>query len=237
MFKMNRFQALAASTVLLAAPVIASAETREFDLSDFNRIEISTGINAVVKIGGDFSVRAETDNTKILEDLRIKVRGRKLVADLDLGFLDSLLGKNRDVTVYITLPDLTEVEGKAGADVLVSGSYGPELFAAASSGASVLIDGLTSERVDLDASSGASVRVSGKCINLRVEASSGGSVNASKLTCEIVKAGASSGGSAAVFATNSINADASSGGGIDVEGSPTRVEVDESSGGDVDFTY
>ncbi len=237
MFRMSRFQALAASTVLLAAPVTASAETREFDLSEFNRIEISTGINAIVEIGGDFSVRAETDNTKILEDLRIEVRGRKLIADLDIGFLDSLLGKNRDVTVYITLPDLTEVEGNAGADVLVSGSYGPELFAAASSGASLLIDGLTSERVDLDASSGASLRVSGECINLRVEASSGGSVNASKLTCEIVKAEASSGGSATVFATGSIDADASSGGGIDVNGGPTRIEVDESSGGDVDFNY
>ncbi len=237
MFKMSRFQALAASTVLLAAPVAVSAETREFDLSEFNSVEISTGINAVVEIGGDFSVRAETDNTKILEDLRIEVRGHKLIADLDLGFLDSLLGKNRDVTVYITLPDLTEVEGNAGADVLVSGSYGPELFAAASSGASVLIDGLTSKRVDLDASSGASVRVSGECVNLRVEASSGGSVNASKLTCEIVKAEASSGGSATVYATGSIDADASSGGGIDVEGGPTRIEVDESSGGDVDFRY
>ena len=237
MFRMSRFQALAASTVLLAAPVTVSAETRDFDLSEFNRIEISTGINAIVEIGGEFSVRAETDNTKILEDLRIEVRGRKLIADLDIGFLDSLLGKNRDVTVYITLPDLTEVEGNAGADVLVSGSYGPELVAAASSGASLLIDGLTSDRVELDASSGASLRVSGECVNLRVDASSGGSVNASKLTCEIVKADASSGGSATVFATTSINADASSGGGIDVEGAPTRIEVDESSGGDVDFNY
>ena len=235
MFKMSRFQALAASTVLLAAPTSGSAETREFDLSDFNRIEISTGINAIVEIGGEFSVRAETDTTKILEDLRIEVRGRKLVADLDLGFLDSILGKSRDVTVYITLPDLTEVESNAGADVLVSGTYGPELYAAASSGASLSIDGLTSEHVDLDASSGASVRVSGECIDLRVDASSGGSVDASKLTCEIVKAEASSGGSASVFATTSINADASSGGGIDVEGGPTRIEVDESSGGDVDF--
>jgi len=165
------------------------------------------------------------------------VRGRKLIADLDIGFLDSLLGKNRDVTVYITLPDLTEVEGNAGADVLVSGSYGPELFAAASSGASLLIDGLTSERVDLDASSGASLRVSGECVDLRVEASSGASINASKLTCEVVRTKTSSGASADVFASITIDADASSGSDIDVTGSPTRIEVDESSGGDVDFKY
>ena len=238
MFKMSQFQALAASTVLLAtAPLAVSAETRNFDLSEFNRIEISTGINAIVEVGESFSVRAETDNTKILDDLRIEVRGRKLVADLDLGFLESLLGKNRDVTVYITLPALTEVEGNAGADVMVSGSFGPELSASASSGASLLIDGLTSERVDLDASSGASLRVSGECVDLRVDASSGASINASKLTCEFVKADASSGASAVVFASASINADASSGGDIDVEGGPTRIEVDESSGGDVDFDY
>lgn len=238
MFRMSQFQALAASTVILtAAPVVAAAETRNFDLSEFNRIEISTGINAIVEVGQRFSVRAETDNTKILDDLRIEVRGRKLSADLDLGFLESLLGKNRDVTVYITLPDLTEVEGNAGADVMVSGDFGPELIAAASSGASLLIDGLTSERVDLDASSGGSLRVSGDCVDLRVDASSGASINASKLTCEFVKAEASSGGSAIVFASDSIDADASSGGGIDVEGGPTRIEVDESSGGDVDFNY
>lgn len=120
---------------------------------------------------------------------------------------------------------------------MVSGSFGPELFAAASSGASLFIDGLTSERVDLDASSGGSLRVSGDCVDLRVDASSGASINAAKLTCEFVKAEASSGGSAVVFASTSIDADASSGGGIDIEGGPTRVEVDESSGGDVDFNY
>lgn len=212
MFKMSRFKALAASTVLVAtAPIAASAETRDFDLSNFNRIEISTGINAIVEIGGEFSVRAETDDIKILEDLRVEVRGRKLIADLDIGFLDSLLGKNRNVTVYITLPDLTEVEGNAGADIMVSGSYGPELLAAASSGASLIIDGITSSRVDLDASSGGSLRATGECINLRVDASSGASVNASKLTCENVRAEASSGASAVVFASTSIDADASSG--------------------------
>ena len=238
MFKMSRFQALAASTVLLATtPMAATAETREFDLSEFNRIEISTGINAVVEVGGAYSVRAETEDVKILDDLRVEVRGRKLKADLDVGFIESLLGKDRDVTIYITLPDLTEVESNAGADVMVSGKYGPELVGAASSGASLLLEGLTADRVDLDASSGASLRASGACVNLYVDASSGGSVNAAKLACENVRADASSGGSARVFASASIDADASSGGGIDVEGGPTRIEVDESSGGDVDFNY
>lgn len=238
MFRMSQFQALAASTVIMtAAPILGTAETRDFDLSEFNRIEISAGINAIVEIGQNFSVRAETDNTKILDDLRIVVRSRKLTADFNLGFFESIFGKNRDVTVYITLPDLTEVEGSAGADVMVSGSFGTELFAAATSGASLLIDGITSERVDLDASSGGSLRVSGDCATLCVDASSGASINAAKLTCEFVKAEASSGASAVVFARTSIDADASSGGDIDVEGSPTRIEVDKSSGGDIDFNY
>ncbi|MGE4611140.1 MAG: hypothetical protein AAED33_07075 [Paracoccaceae bacterium] len=84
---MSQFQALAASTVLMtAAPIIATAETREFDLSGFNRIEISAGINAIVEVGHSFSVRVETDDTKVLDDLCIEVRGRKLIADLDIGF-------------------------------------------------------------------------------------------------------------------------------------------------------
>lgn len=235
MFKMTRFQALAASTALLTVPQLAAAEIRDFDLSGFSRVEISTGINAIVEIGGEFSVRAESDDPKIMDDLKIEVRGRKLTAELDLGFFANLMGKNNDVTVFITLPKLTEVESNSGADVIVSGSFGDTLIGDASSGASLILDGVIADTIDLDASSGASLRVSGECSILHADASSGASIKAEGLTCLDVTTDASSGASTNVFATRSIEADASSGGGVNIMGGPDQIDVDESSGGDVKF--
>lgn len=233
MFKMTRFQALAASTVMLATPQIATAETQDYDLANFTRIEISTGINAIVEIGGAFSVRAESGDSKIFEDLDISVKGDKLMAEIDRGFFASLISKETDVTVYITLPDLTEIDSTAGADVTVSGDFGSSLVGEASSGASLIISALSGGRIDLESSSGSDLQVSGECAVLHAGASSGGTLQAESLICADVTVEASSGGTASVFANQTVDAEASSGGQVNVAGQPQQIEVDEGSGGNV----
>lgn len=233
MFKMSRFQAFAASTVILATPQLAIAETRDYDLTGFNNIEISTGIKATIEVGDVFSIQAKSDDAKALDALEIKVRGGMLSAELDRGFFAFLKGQSEDVNIHITLPELREIESKAGANVVVSGSYGDTFIAEASSGASLSIEDLLAANVTLEASSGAHLQVSGSCSSLHASASSGGTVQAETYTCANVITKASSGATASVVATEAITASASSGASIKVTGNPEDTEINESSGGNV----
>jgi len=192
----------------LATP--AFAETKTYDLAGFTRVSASAGTTVNVKVGGDYSVVAESSSDG-LEKLRVEVRDD----ELRIGRQHRTMswGRGNRVVVNVTLPALSGLE--------------------VSSGASLDATGVDASSFDLDASSGGSLEVTGRCDALNVDVSSGGDIEARGLECRTANADASSGGSADIFASESIVGDASSGGDIDVYGKPTNVNKDTSSGGSI----
>ncbi|MBB5519420.1 head GIN domain-containing protein [Amphiplicatus metriothermophilus] len=201
--------AMGAGLVLAAGSALA--ETRDYDLSGFDAVSVSSGQNAVITVGGNYSVRAE-GTEKALERLDILVKGDELVIRRKPR-VGIVWGRSETATVYVTTPTLARLDVSSGADATATG--------------------VDSDNFVVDASSGADVEVSGRCGALVADVSSGASIRADGLECRRVTADASSGGSMRVFASESVTADASSGGDIDVYGGPDNVNIDESSGGDV----
>ncbi len=224
--------AFLAGATTLAVSLPAFSEERAFDVSGFDRIEVSAGLSVEVEIGPDFEVVAEASNSKILKRLDIKVKGDKLIVTQDSkwpGF--SLFSAQRNATIRIALPGLTAIQANSGSDVSVTGEFGESLRAETSSGADLDLSNVSGGMLRFDASSGSELRAVGNCSELEVNSSSGASIRVDELSCKTVEAHASGGSDIRAYASVRAIASASSGGGIRISGSPDQVELTESSGG------
>ncbi|SHF09857.1 GIN domain-containing protein [Devosia limi] len=235
------FKLALAGSLGLATLGTAIAQERSFELTGFDKIDISTGLDAIVTLGDAFSVQAQSRNQQVLDKLEITVSGDTLTARIESNFLEFILGGGllgqfiaggNAATIRITLPALRAVNASAGADVDITAPKG-DLVIDVSSGADIDITRATLGTVTVDASSGSDAELSGACDSISASASSGADIDAEDLLCETAIATASSGGHISVHATDSLEADASSGGAIEVTGNPRQTDIDRSSGGSV----
>lgn len=224
--------AASAALLLLAAPALA--ETRIIELPAFTAVDISSGIDAVVTVGGPQSITATAVDPRLLDDLKLSVEGDTLKAHYDWSFLDIFAFGNRDrIKLAIAVPALTEVEASAGSDVDASGVTGDALTFSSSSGADLSVTGIAGKSIELSASSSAGLKVAGTCETGRADASSGADLEADDLLCATMEVNASSGSDLDVYASKSIRAKTSSGADLNIRGNPADVEQESSSGSDI----
>lgn len=222
----------------------AFAQDRDFDLAGFDRVDIATGLDATVKVGSDFAVRASSRSQEALDNLQLNVVGGVLTARIEQNFLDFiisgglvglLLSNGNAVALDITVPALAGVNASSGADVTLPGLVADRIELDASSGADIALkDGRLGE-VLVSSSSGSDIELSGTATSIDADSSSGSGIDAGDLVTAAATANASSGASISVHATQSAQANASSGGDIEVRGNPPKRDIDTSSGGDVSF--
>jgi hypothetical protein len=189
---------------LAAASAAASEDliTEKYDLSGFDRIQISGVYDLDVRVGPDFSIEL-TGLEYEMERVNVSVRNGVLHLDQD----ENRRGwrtRNDSVDAVITLPSLLGLDLSGVADVDVSG-IDAETFDAALSGVG-----------DVD--------LSGTCGALKASVSGVGDFGAGGLKCENVEIRVSGVGAADVFASKAVDASVSGVGSISIEGSPAQVE-------------
>ncbi|WP_084397611.1 head GIN domain-containing protein [Henriciella aquimarina] len=224
-----RLTAIALATTSLAA-LPALAETRTYDVSAFDGIDVSAGIEVIYETGVTQSVVVENSKGDF-DDIIVEVDDGDLVLKRPrkIGWG----GRRTAYTVTVGAQALSEIEASSGSSVEGSGLSGEETSIDVSSGARAVITNISTGEIDIEASSGSNVEASGTCNELEAEASSGASIDASSLQCTSLSADVSSGASIRAYASERIDADASSGGSVRVDGGATDVTIDKSSGGSV----
>ena len=200
---------LAAISVAVMSAPSAFAEDRDFDLPEFDRIQVSSGVKLIANVGEEQSITVETKNGDY-SDFEIKVKNGELSVSREWNRL-SWHSKRADYKVTVSVPSLN--------------GFG------ASSGSHARVTNVDSQKFDIDLSSGAYVEIAGNCESCSLDLSSGANLDGKELICESAKIDVSSGGHGAIVVRESVVADASSGGHVSVYGNPTRVNVDKSSGG------
>ncbi|MEM9899671.1 MAG: DUF2807 domain-containing protein, partial [Pseudomonadota bacterium] len=175
-------------------------------------VDVSSGVDANVAVGGDYSVSVDADSDDF-DDIKVELKGRTL--RIGREYRVGWKRRRGNVQATISMPALRGME--------------------ASSGASLDATGIDAGRFSIDVSSGASAEAEGTCESSSVDGSSGASVRASGLICSDVEVDVSSGASARVYASDVISADASSGASVTVYGDPSSRDVSKSSGGSVRF--
>ncbi|MEE2879313.1 MAG: head GIN domain-containing protein [Pseudomonadota bacterium] len=225
----TRFTLLAiAATAVAAAPALA--ETRTYDVRDFDEIDVSAGIEVYYETGAAQSVSVENSKGDF-SDIVVEVDDDRLV--LKRAKRMNWGGKREKYVVTVSVDSLSEIEASSGAYVEGSGLTGDDTSIDVSSGARVVVTNVSAGEVEVEASSGASVEASGNCNEISAEASSGSTIDAEELQCTTLTADVSSGASIRAYATNRVDAEASSGGSVRASGGATDVTIDKSSGGSV----
>lgn len=217
------------------APGMVLAANASYDLPPFTGIDISSGIDATVTVGGEQTVRASSPRQGELDELIIEVRDGVLVAKTDWNLLGFLFADDRQLRLEVNVPSLERAEASAGADVDVTGVGGDLIRLSASSGADLNVGDAAGGRFHIEVSSGADLHVDGTCEQAEIEVSSGATLQAQGLTCADVGIELSSGADAEIFAGERLTAEVSSGGDIVVHGDPAEREAETSSGGDIDY--
>lgn len=231
---MSKFAAAGlAGALIVAASSAAFAQTKTVELAPFSGVDISSGLNADIKVGGTQSVTVEARNPDYLKDLTLEVRDNRLYANINRSLMDLVFGQDKFITIHISVPNLDFVEASSGADVKADGAAGRKVEVRASSGADIDLRNIKATELISEGSSGSDLRLAGTCETATFSVSSGSDLKARDLECRDVAIDASSGSDAEIFASGTLTAKASSGADVEVHGKPGSVKQDASGGGEV----
>lgn len=219
------------------------AESRTYDLTGFDSVNISTGVRAIVTTDSPHSVRIEARDTATLDRLDVSVVGGRLHIGFARNFIDFILngglmdllrfGADFNVTAYIGLPTLNGAEASSGGQVEASNVKSDRFRGDASSGGSLTLLAVSGGDFRTEVSSGGRIEIEGSASELDASASSGGSLRAGRLRAGNGRLEASSGGRLEATVTTRVRANASSGGYVEISGNPGERDINSSSGGHV----
>jgi Putative auto-transporter adhesin, head GIN domain len=188
-----------------------SVVTRAYNLTGFDSINASGGVNVVLK-QGPFSISAEGPQERI-DHLIIETSGSMLTIRHETGINFGWFGWSQDEIVTVNAPAYSSIKASGGVD----------------------IDGNNLQFNDLavNISGGVDLNLSGACKSLTVDASGGADFGTPDLKCENATVTASGGADVDVSVTGAAKGHASGGGDVRFHGSPATFEKEESGGGDV----
>lgn len=210
-----------------------SDKTENRNVSNFNAVKVSTGIDLYITMGTTESVKIVADDD-IIDELITEVKDGtlKIYMKQSNNWFNWNTG-NQTRKAYVTVKELQAIDASSGSDVKSENTLkGEDLKVKASSGSDVVLD-VYYKNLWLDTSSGSDAKISGKTKTLEAEASSGSDIKAQELESKICKVSVSSGSDATVNVTDELYAKASSGADVRYYGNPQVKDIDESSGGDV----
>ncbi len=201
----------------------------ERNLSGFDALEASTGIEVLVTQDSTEKVVVETDSN-IQKILKTKVENGTLKIYLEEGVLHT-----RQLRVFVTLKQLRSVNTSSGAHVNTENKITAEkLKINSSSGSGVKME-VSADHLTAESSSGSNIKITGTAASFNGDSSSGSGIDASGLTAEKGTLSGSSGSHIKAQITKEIKANASSGASISITGNPPVRDTDSSSGGSVRF--
>ena len=195
---------------------------------NFTGFAVGGGIEVELRHSDATEVTVEADDNLIkyiltdVNDGKLKIR------------LDNINVHDAHLKVYLTAPEINDIESSAGSNVEVKDvlkSAGSVRLYASSAGEITTV--LDAPSIVINASSGGELKLSGRTRDLKGTISSGASVKAKELQSENTDIDASSGARASVSASVKLDANASSGANITYRGGAT-VQKSVSSGGEVE---
>jgi hypothetical protein len=215
---------------LIALPV--GAEDRETrNLTGFDAIEVSHGIDLHIRQGENFRVEVETSGASASDIITEVDNGTLRIGQRRETF--RLFGWFDDSSVDVTLPSLRSLQASGGSDVDTDGLLsGESLRISASGGSDVDIDVAVNE-LEVEASGGSDTRLTGTAASLRADTSGGSDLSARGLTVDEAILRSSGGSDISITVLERIVARASGGSDIRYAGDPDVVDINASGSADV----
>lgn len=195
--------------------------TKNYDLKDFDGIDIGGAKSLHIKLDSVYSVRVETDEN-IFNHLRVSVRDGELKVQSKDG---SWLNPTDGVKIFVSLPVLKKLEVSGASTVKTEGKIlQDEKLAIKLSGASEGNLDVRIPEIGVTASGASSITMSGESRDLVVDAKGASTFDGFDLKAENTRVDASGASTGNVFASINLKATASGASDVKYKGNPKVIE-------------
>ncbi|NPV41236.1 MAG: DUF2807 domain-containing protein [Anaerolineae bacterium] len=216
-------------TALLTGCADSSLQTRQEEVSGFNRIRIETFGEFIIQQGSEESLSIEAPRD-YLRYVTTEVENNELIISTRRGFIGAPIER---VTFTLTVKDLNKVSLSGAGAIKILKLDTDDLEVDLTGAGSVEIDHLSADNLDINLTSAGAIVVAGEVDNQQVNISGVGSYEAGDLrsnNAEILLTGA---GSAIVWAEGSLDVNVTGVGSISYFGENPQVSQNVSGLGSV----
>mgnify|MGYP005666488447 CR=1 FL=1 len=205
--------------------VRASGDIVEQDrnVSGFTALAVEDGIDVYVALGNSTKVIVKTH-----EDIQGKIKTEVRNNTLEIE-VDGSIWQAKEMSVYVTMPDLERISTSGGSDVYSQGTLNLDLLEIYTSGGSDVKLEVNAQELRCKSSGGSDIYLRGTVDLLLAKASGGSDIKAKELTAKKCEVKTSGGSDAWVHVTEEIEMEASGASDIHYSGNP-RVAYQRSSG-------
>lgn len=218
----------AASFLGCTTGVITGSEnqtTKEFNLSDFSRVEAGYAFEITVIQSDSYSVSVTADDN-LVDFVQVSQTGDTL----RVGFKPGYSYHPRILKALITMPNLYELSLSGGSHGVISGFYSSEDFELNLSGASIATGGITADNVTFSLSGASKVDLTGSANNIDITASGSSQLLLDKFEVVNADVNLSGGSEATVMVGGTLEGNLSGGSQLKYIGQPTIGSMDISGG-------
>ncbi len=200
--------------------------TQGFDLTDFDKVDVSHAFTVNISQGDTFSVVVSIDDN-LVEYLRVEKSG----STLKIGVAPDRDYASTHATAEVTMPELTGLEMSGGSQGTITGFTSTKPLAVDLSGASSLGGDIEAGDARFEVSGGSDLTLTGSGQDLTVEAAGASEVGLADFPVADANVLARGGSRLTVNASGTLNVDASGASHVYYLGSPTlgTVNADDSS--------
>jgi Putative auto-transporter adhesin, head GIN domain len=200
------FLCLACGRTEAQVVVDAHAQVRTLN-GDFNKIKVSGSIKVVLSQSDNVALAVSASQDKYIGDIKTVLENNTLRIYSSGESWGG--GKSRELTVYLSFKDLTEIQVSGASKVLAPGEMHLEKLRIELSGASEIKADLSIQNLTVQLSGASEARLEGKAKMLDVECSGASDINFYSLQSETCNAVASGASDMEINVTKELNAVAS----------------------------
>jgi hypothetical protein len=198
-----------------------TTETR--DLSDFTRLEASSGFELEVTMSDTFSIEITADDN-VHEYIVVKKSGDTL----EIGLRGTCFYHSVTIEAKVTMPNLYKIELSGGSQVYITGFSSAHDFEVELSGGSQLSGDISAGDAEFELSGGSQVELEGSGEDLAIDASGGSRLDLEDFPIDNASIDMSGGSRATINISGTLNAALSGASRIEYVGEPTLGDLEMS---------
>ncbi|MBN2461964.1 MAG: DUF2807 domain-containing protein [Candidatus Cloacimonetes bacterium] len=201
--------------------------TEERDADSFDKLKVSSGIDAIITQGEEESIKVIADEN-LLEYIKTEIYDNTLRI-----YTDANIRHAKSKEVHLVYKQLRKINISSAGDVEGTNRMkADELDLDLSSAGNLSLD-VEAVKIWCSISSAGDVNLSGTVDELEADLSSAGDLNAYDLVARKAHVNVSSAGNAKICATEEVDLNASSAGDIYYKGDPKTIRTNKSSAGSI----
>ncbi|WP_166040937.1 head GIN domain-containing protein [Sphingosinicella sp. YJ22] len=201
---------------------------RDFQVGQFETVELAGSHNVIVTVGGAPSVRAEGD-TAALERLDIRVEGGRLHIGTQRG--TTFRGPGL-VTVHVTTPSLRGAEIAGSGDMQVSALQAERFEGGIAGSGNLILQQIEAQAAEFEIAGSGNVRASGRVREAKIEVMGSGNAELPGLQAQDAEVSIAGSGNANMHASGTARVSIMGSGNVTVAGG-ARCDVRKMGSGEV----